>query len=94
MLHGCDYSAVLVGAVMGGLVACGVSTVPRSLRGQEEESGDVKNSLGRRRVVPYTISAAVQDGPSFSVVRIPRSTSGSVSINVEGFFCAFKAAFN
>ena len=39
-----------------------------------------KNSPGKRRVVPYTSSAAVHWMSSLKVVRMPRRTSGSDSI--------------
>ena len=54
----------------------------RSCETQSEGSGSegveegVRNSPGRPRVVPYTIS----DISSFSAVRMPRSTSGRESI--------------
>ena len=44
----------------------------------------MKNSPGRRRVVPYTISADVAEMSSLRAVRNPRSTSGSVSIHASG----------
>ena len=40
-----------------------------------------ENSPGSRNIVPYTISAAVAERSSFKAVRIPSSTSGSVSIH-------------
>ena len=43
----------------------------------------MKNSPGRRNVVPYTISAAVEDVSSFSAVRMPRRVSGKASIHEE-----------
>ena len=50
----------------------------------EEVEGGFKNSPGTRRVVPDTISAAVDWISSFSAVRIPRSTSGRESIHADG----------
>ena len=57
----------------------------RCLRGGEEFSR-------RRRVVLYTISAAVADMSSLRVVRIPRRTNGRTSIHESGWGCAFRVA--
>ena len=40
-------------------------------------SGTAKNSPGRHRVVPKTISAAERPTPSLGVVRSPRRTQGN-----------------
>ena len=45
----------------------------------------VKNSPGRRSVVPYTISATVDEMSCLKVVRIPRRTSGRASIHESGW---------
>ena len=63
----------------------------RSCETQSEGSGSeegVRNSPGRPRVVPYTIS----DISSFSAVRMPRSTSGRASILDVGLVWASRAA--
>ena len=54
----------------------------------------VKNSPGIRSVVPYTISAVVEDRSSLRAVRMPRSTSGRASIQESGLGWALRAAFN
>ena len=59
-----------------------------------EVGGGVKKSPGRRRVVPYTISAAVDCESSFRAVRIPSSTSGRESIHAAGLECVFNATLN
>ena len=46
-----------------------------------DREGGAKNSPGRRRVVPYTISAADEWISSFSAIWIPSRTSGRESIH-------------
>ena len=61
-------------------VVCGTST---EIHRVELEEG-LKYSPGRRRVIPYTISAAVQFVSSFSAVRMPSNTRGRASIHEKG----------
>ena len=44
----------------------------------------VKNSPGRRRVVPYTISAAVEERSALRAVLMPRRMIGRESIQASG----------
>ena len=52
--------------------------------GREVVGDGSMNSPGRRSVVPYTNSAAVEERSSFRVVRTPRRMRGSVSIQASG----------
>ena len=51
---------------------------------RELDREGVKNSPGRRSLVPYTISAAVEDMSSLRAVRIPSRTRGKASIQEAG----------
>ena len=44
-----------------------------------------KNSPGHLNVVPYSNSAAVQAISSLRAVRIPRKTSGGISVQCSGY---------
>ena len=55
---------------------------------------EVKNSPGRRSVVPYTSSAAMQWISSFSAVRTSSSTMGSEVIQRSGVGLVFRAALH
>ena len=52
--------------------------------GMEGDFEGVKNSPGRQRVVPHTISTAVEEMSSLRAVRIPRRTRGRASIQESG----------
>ena len=53
-----------------------------------------KNSPGRRRLVPYTSSAAVHLRSSLYAVRMPRRVNGSDSVQRLGSACDFRDAFS
>ena len=54
----------------------------------------VKNSPGRRSVVPYTISAAVELRSSLRAVLTPRRMRGRVSIQASGWGWALRASLS
>ena len=48
----------------------------------------LKNTPGKRRVVPYANSEMVQFRSSFNVVQIPKSTSPSTALGVSESSCS------